>query len=104
MARDLGPMLVSILMAGSLVVGPSPAVAAEVALELDSPSAMKTNLERTVGQRVKLRLMTGQELEGVVTKVGATAVHLASLSGMDFYDAVVRLDHVSAVIMRMRGR
>jgi hypothetical protein len=57
-----------------------------------------------VGQRVKLRLMGGQELEGVVTKVGATAVHLASLTGMDFYDAVVRLDHVSAVIVRARGR
>jgi hypothetical protein len=97
-------MAASLLLAGCLVLGPGMAVAAEFNLDLDGPSPMKTNLERTVGQRVKLRLMGGQELEGVVTKVGATAVHLASLTGMDFYDAVVRLDHVSAVIVRARGR
>jgi len=100
----LEAMMASLLMAGCLVLSPSLAGAAEVTFDLDSPSAMKTNLEKTAGQRVKVRLMTGQELEGVVAKVGATAVHLTNLAGMDFYDAVVRLDHVSAVIIRARGR
>jgi hypothetical protein len=99
----LGAMAASLLLAAGLALGRGMAAAAEINPELDSPSPMKTNLERTEGQRVKVRLVGGQELEGVVTKVGATAVHQRNLTGMDFCDAVALLDHVSAAIIRARG-
>jgi hypothetical protein len=38
-----------------------------------------------------------------VLKVGESVLHLAKLSGRDFYDAVVRIDRISAVILKVRG-
>jgi len=57
-----------------------------------------------MGKRVKLKLRSGQELEGTVAKVGAHAVHVAQLAGMDFYDAAVRLDDISAVVVKARSK
>jgi hypothetical protein len=65
--------------------------------------AIKVNLERQVGKRVRLRLVSGQDVEGTVVAVGGAGVHVARLGGgQDFYDAVVRLDQIAAVIVRMR--
>jgi len=57
-------------------------------------------LKRQAGQRVELRLKSGEKLWGKVEAVGEKAVHLSALTGQDFSDAVVLLDDVSAVIIR----
>jgi len=36
--------------------------------------------------------------------VGDSLVHLTRLAGKDYFDAVVSIDRVSAVVMQMRGR
>jgi hypothetical protein len=53
---------------------------------------------------MKLKFCSGQEIEGTVAKVGAHAVNVAQLAGMGFYDATVRLDDVSAVVVKARGK
>ena len=45
---------------------------------------------------MKLKLVSGQELEGKVSKVGLHAVVMTELSGMEFFDATVRVDQGSA--------
>lgn len=40
------------------------------------PENPKVNLERQVGKRVRLRLVSGQDVEGTVVKVGAAAVQI----------------------------
>ena len=55
------------------------------------------------GKRVKVKLLSGQDLDGKVAKVGTQALVLTELSGMEFFDATVRLDQVAAVIVR-RGK
>jgi hypothetical protein len=57
-----------------------------------------------VGKRVSLVLGTGPELTGVVASVGDQVVHLTALSGRDFFDAVVSLDRIEAVVVRVRGQ
>ena len=42
------------------------------------------------------------DVEGTVVAVGTAGVHVGRLVGMDFFDAVVRLDQVAAVIVRAR--
>lgn len=37
-------------------------------------------------------------------KVAGNVVHLSELSGREFFDAVVSLDRVSAVVVRVRQR
>lgn len=90
-------MLASCLSASSLDAQPAK-------LEVQSADTVKSVLERHVGKRVGVVLHTGQELTGVVTTVGDKVVHLAELSGREFFDAVVTLEHVAAVVVRVRGR
>jgi hypothetical protein len=50
-----------------------------------------------------VRLDSGEKLEGSVGKVGDSVVHSAKLSGRDFYDVVVRIGRISAVVFKVRG-
>lgn len=69
-----------------------------------SNDTVRTVLERQVGKRVSVVLTTGPELGGVVTSVGDKVVHLSELTGREFFDAVVNLDQVGAVVIRTRSR
>lgn len=91
------------LLAGLLFTAPV-LHADEVGLDVNEPSWVAKTLEQQMGKRVKLKLRSGQELEGTVAKVGAHAVHVAQLAGMDFYDAAVRVDDISAVIVKARNK
>lgn len=57
-------------------------------------------VKRQVGQRVELRLKSGEKLAGKVEAVGEKAVHLSALTGQELFDAVVVLEDVTAVIIR----
>ncbi len=73
-------------------------------LDLNSPDAIRLSLEKFVGERVTLSLAGGGELQGVVGRVGATALQIKELTGREFFDAVIRLDHISAVAVKMRNK
>lgn len=90
----------------SLGVVESSTVAAgeEPIVDLNSPNAIKSVLEQQVGKRVKLKLESGQDLEGKVAKIGSHAVDLAELTGMEFFDATVKLDEIAAVIVKVRTK
>jgi hypothetical protein len=90
------------LMAGSMAFFPIGASAGDAKFELKSSASIKDVLTEYVGKRVGIRLNSNEELEGTVTKVGDSLVHLSKLSGKDFYDAVVLIDRISAVSMKVR--
>ncbi len=94
-------VLAALLSTGCVLV-PLSALAQDVSLEVNA-DAIKVNLERQVGKRVRLRLLSGGDVEGTVVSVGTAAVHVARLAGTDFFDGVVRLDHIAAVIVRARN-
>jgi hypothetical protein len=73
-------------------------------LELTDADTVKTVLERHVGKRVSVVLSMGQEFTGTVSKVTRDALHLSELTGREFFDAVVPLDRISAVEIRVRSR
>ena len=73
-------------------------------LDLNSPESIRVNLERFMGERITLSLIGGGELQGVVSKVGVTSLYITELTGREFFDAVVRLDHISAVVVKMRNK
>ena len=73
-------------------------------LEVQKADTVKSLLERHVGKRVALVLTTGPELTGTVTAVGDQVVHLSQLGGREFFDAVVSLDRVNAVVVRVRSQ
>lgn len=73
-------------------------------IDLSSSETMHQTIQQQVGKRVKLKLVSGQDLEGQVVKVGNEAVQLTELTGMEFFDATVRLNQVAAVIVRRAGK
>ena len=71
--------------------------------ELNKGFGIKEILTSYEGKRVAIRLDGGEELEGIVTTVGDQLVHVSKLSKRDFYDAVIRIDKINAVIFRARN-
>ena len=77
---------------------------AEGKVEFKPDDTAATVLGRQVGQRVELRLKSGDKLAGKIEKVGDKAVHLAAIAGQELFDAVVLLDDVSAILIRTGGK
>ena len=73
-------------------------------IDLNSPEAIRHTLEQQTGKRVKLKLVSGQDLEGKVSRVGSQAAVVTELSGMEFFDATVRVDQIASVIVRVRTK
>jgi hypothetical protein len=61
---------------------------------------IRTNLQQMAGKRVTVRLLAGEELTGMVKQVTPYGVQLSELAGKEFFDAIMRLDQISAVIYR----
>ena len=54
------------------------------------------------GKRITLRLRSGQELTGAVREASAKLVVLGAVSGREFFDAVIPLEAVEAVLIRTK--
>lgn len=76
--------------------------AQEAAFQLNPSATIPDILRDRIGKRTTLRMQSGEDIEGTVVMVGNGLVHVARLAGKDFYDAVISLDRISAVIMRVR--
>jgi hypothetical protein len=95
-------VLISVALA--LLTVSSAAFAQEAAFTLKISAEMKDILSENTGKRVAIRLASGEEIEGTVTMVGKTLVHISRLAGKEFYDAVVSIDKISAVRIKARDR
>lgn len=73
-------------------------------LVFDPADTTATILKKQAGQKVELRMKSGEKLAGTVKAVVDKAVHLSALAGQEFFDAVVTLDDISAVIVRTGGK
>jgi len=61
-------------------------------------------LQGQAGKRVTVRVRAGEELSGTVKTVNEDVVHLGELSGKEFFDAVIPLDSIDAVIVRVKDQ
>jgi len=96
-------MMVSVLLGICCLAATAATVCAEeVKFELKASATMREVLAENTGKRITLRLTSGEEIEGTVTMVGNSLAHISKLSGKEFYDAVVSIDKISAVRMKMR--
>ena len=78
----------------------SAAYAQEVSIT--ASDSTQSVLSAQKGKRVTLRMRGGQELTGTVRDANARLVVLGALSGREFFDAVVPLDAVEAVLIRTK--
>ena len=80
-----------VLLAGVLPIAPALA---------DGEEVIVATLLELKGTRATLRLESGQEISGVVASVDEDSVRLTELSGMEYFDAVVRTERIEAVVLR----
>lgn len=87
-----------------LLAAPAMVLSAESGYAMKSEATIKTVLLENVNKKVIVRLETGESLEGNVSKVGDTLVQITRITGREFFDAVVRIDKINAVVFRVKEK
>jgi hypothetical protein len=77
-------------------------VAQEAKLLVTRQDTVASILSKQISASVTLKLDSGTEISGKVKLVGDHVVHITEVTGKEFYDAVVNLDDVEAVVLRAR--
>ena len=69
-------------------------------LGFQSSDSIVSVLKRQVGQRVELRLKSGEKIGGKVEGLGEKLVHLSGIAGMEYYEAAIAVEDVSVILVR----
>ena len=85
---------------GAALAFAMPVFAAE--LEVKASDTMESLLAAQKGKKVTLKTRSGQEITGTVKSVSGRLVQIAQVSGKEFFDAVVPLEAVEAVLVRTK--
>lgn len=95
-------MLNTLLLAAGLVVLPvsTAYAAAVVKYEPKASTTMKEALLALKNERVTVTLASGGEIEGKVSMVGDSVVYITQLSGKVYFDAIVSIDKINAIVFR----
>jgi hypothetical protein len=99
-----GVVLAALLMT-ILTVSIQPVQAAGEAkqfVQLNSGISLADNLTALKGKAATVFLSSGQSMTGIVKDVNANILHLEKISEKDFYDAIIRVDMISAIEARVR--
>ena len=86
-----------ILLAGFLTLS---SMANAEQLTITGEDTIDTVLTAQKGKRVTIKLKAGDDLTGTVGEVNKEIVQLRELTGKEYYDAVVVLKGIEAVIIR----
>ena len=78
----------------------SPAYGAD--LQISPSDSVETVAKGQQAKRVTVRLRSGQEITGTVRNVTARLVQLGAVAGREFFDAIVPLEAVEAVLVRTK--
>jgi len=101
--RSASTILLLTILIVTLHFGVGATLSAQQQRVFDTGASVQDNLQRYMGERVILRLVSGSELDGTVESVGTDVVHVSQLSGnWANYDALVRIDQIGALIARAR--
>ncbi len=65
-------------------------------------SSLADNLKSLTGKKVYVTLDSGKTLSGMVKAVGNHLVHLEKLDGKEYFDALIRIENISAVDAKFR--
>jgi small nuclear ribonucleoprotein (snRNP)-like protein len=65
-------------------------------------SSLADNLKSLIGKKVYVTLDSGKTFTGFVKEVGNHLMHLEKLEGKDYFDALIRIENISAIDTRFR--
>jgi hypothetical protein len=71
-------------------------------VKFDTAMSLTDNLKAFSGKNVYVHLKSGKTMQGYVKSVDGSLLHLEKLAGRDFYDALVRIEDISAIEAKFR--
>jgi len=102
----VGSMLALVFLVSVLTVPSEVEAKAEVAavegMKYHVGASLQDNLKSLVGKKVYVTLDSGKTFAGLVKEVGNHFVHLEKLDGKDFFDALIRIEDISAIDAKFR--
>ena len=60
-------------------------------------SPLADNIKSLVGKKVSVVMISGNVFTGFVKEVGPHLIHLEKLENKDLYDALIRIENISAI-------
>ena len=81
-------------------LGTGQAMAADTSTQLNASVDMAQNLRNFTGVKVFITLMSGTSISGTVKSVSKEMLHLSELTGKEYFDSIIRIDHISAMEAR----
>ena len=98
-------VILVLLVAISLIFPVAVKAKSVVAIEgasFNVSSSIKDNLKSYIGKDVLIHLRSGKSFQGYIKSVDDHFVHLEKISGREFYDALIRLEDISAIEAKFR--
>ena len=80
-----------------------PKVEAIEGMSYNVNASLSDNLKTCVGKKVSVTIVSGKTLSGFVKEVGIHLIHLEKLEGKDYFDALIRIENISAIEAMFRG-
>lgn len=74
-----------------------PKIVAVEGVSYNVNASLGANLKALDGKRVYITLNSGKTLTGLVKKVGEHLVHIEKLVGKEYFDALIRIEDISAI-------
>jgi hypothetical protein len=68
----------------------------------DTAGSLADNLKAYAGKDIIVHLRSGKTIQGYVKSIGNGLLHVEKLSGRDFYDALIRIEDISAIEAKFR--
>ncbi|HMK49397.1 MAG TPA: hypothetical protein VK435_05045 [Thermodesulfovibrionales bacterium] len=65
-------------------------------------NSLQTNLLQFKGKTVEIQFKSGGQLAGKLSEVGTQAIVLKELRGKEYYDALIVIDDIAAVIFKAK--
>ena len=64
--------------------------------------SLQDNLKSLIGKKVYVTLNSGKTFAGFIKEVGDHLVHLEKLDGKGYFDALIRIEDISAIDTKFR--
>jgi hypothetical protein len=94
--------LAAILLMPSATAGAASNLVAVEGVSYNVDASLADNLAILIGKKVYVTLESGKTLSGFIKAVGPHLLHLEKLAGKDYFDALIRIERISAIDTRFR--
>lgn len=65
-------------------------------------ASIMQNLKNYAGKEVVIYLNSGKYFQGYVKNISESLIHLEKIAGKDFYDALIRIEDITAIEAKFR--